>query len=32
VLEMLCPETKTVERLMRRIENPDIPGRCLARD
>ena len=25
VLETLCPETKMVERLMRRIENPDIP-------
>ena len=25
VLEMLCPEPKTVERLMRRVENPDIP-------
>lgn len=25
VLETLYPETKTVERLMRRIENPDIP-------
>ena len=25
VLETLCPESKTVERFMRRIENPDIP-------
>ena len=25
VLETLCPEPKTVERLMRRVENPDIP-------
>ena len=24
-LETLCPETKTVECLMRRVENPDIP-------
>ena len=25
VLETLCRESKTVERLMRRVENPDIP-------
>jgi hypothetical protein len=25
VLETLCPANKLVERLMRRIENPDIP-------
>ena len=25
VLETRCPETKTVERLVRRVENPDIP-------
>lgn len=25
VLETLCPESKTVERVMRRIENPDVP-------
>ena len=24
-LETLCPEARMVERLMRRIENPDIP-------
>ena len=25
VLKTLCPNDKTVERIMRRIENPDIP-------
>ena len=25
ILETLCPEGKAVERIMRRIENPDVP-------
>ena len=25
ILQGLCPDTKAVERMMRRVENPDVP-------